>query len=101
MEPSSRPGGCDLAGADGANMVVGYGTTSPVRSQEHTGSEVRVAAQGPQAANVVGVIDQTDLFHVMARAIGVDSRPRRAEGASSPDLGGLASWIDRLYLIER
>ena len=32
----------------------------------------RVAAQGPQAANVLGVTDQTDLFHTLARAIGVE-----------------------------
>jgi alkaline phosphatase len=29
---------------------------------EHTGTEVRIAAMGPQAANVAGVTDQTDLF---------------------------------------
>ena len=30
-----------------------------------------MAAQGPQAANVVGVTDQTDLFATMARAVGL------------------------------
>ena len=35
------------------------------------GTQVRIAAQGPQAANVVGVTDQTDLFHTMARALGL------------------------------
>lgn len=58
--------------ADGANMTVNYGTNLHGRSQEHTGSQVRIAAQGPQAANVVGVTDQTDLFHAMARALGLD-----------------------------
>ena len=55
-------------------MMVTYGTAAGdprVVSQEHTGSQVRVAAQGPQAANVVGLIDQTDLFEIMARALGV------------------------------
>ena len=37
-----------------------------------TGAEVRIAAQGPQAANVVGVTNQTDLFHTMARALGLE-----------------------------
>jgi alkaline phosphatase len=57
---------------DGADLVVSYGTNLAGRSQEHTGSTVRVAAQGPQADGVVGTIDQTDLFHVMARAIGAE-----------------------------
>jgi alkaline phosphatase/streptomycin-6-phosphatase len=62
-----------LRTADGADLVVSYGTNLPGRSQEHTGATVRVAAQGPQAAGVVGTIDQTDLFHVMARALGAES----------------------------
>ena len=61
-----------LITADGAPMVVNYATNISGRSQNHTGTEVRVAAQGPQAANVVGVIDQTDLFHTMARALGLE-----------------------------
>lgn len=61
-----------LTTADGVNMIVNYATNLPGRSQEHTGSTVRVAAQGPQAANVLGRIDQTDLFHIMARAIGAE-----------------------------
>jgi alkaline phosphatase len=32
---------------------------------------VRYAAQGPQAANVVGITNQTDLFHTFARALGL------------------------------
>ena len=57
-------------------MQVTYGTAPTPRrarpSQEHTGSQLRVAAYGPQAANVVGLIDQTDLFDIMARALNVD-----------------------------
>ena len=34
-------------------------------SQQHTGSQVRVAGYGPGAANVVGLIDQTDLFFII------------------------------------
>ncbi|KOP27117.1 alkaline phosphatase [Hapalosiphon sp. MRB220] len=61
-----------LITADNAEMTVNYATNLPTRSQEHTGTQVRIAAQGPQAANVVGVIDQTDLFHIIARAIGAE-----------------------------
>jgi alkaline phosphatase len=54
-------------------MVVNYATNLDGRSQSHTGTQVRIAAQGPQAANVVGVTDQTDLFTTMARALGLSS----------------------------
>ncbi len=46
-----------------------YATNADHRSQDHTGTQVRIAAQGPQAANVVGVIDQTDFFRLMNRAL--------------------------------
>ena len=52
-----------------ALMAAAYGTNAYHRSQEHTGTQVRIAAQGPQASNVVGVIDQTDLFRLMLRAL--------------------------------
>jgi alkaline phosphatase len=45
---------------------------APGASQDDTGTEVRLAAAGPQAANVLGITDQTDLFHTMARALGVE-----------------------------
>jgi len=56
---------------EGQPMVVNYATNLDGGSQSHTGTEVRVAAQGPQAANVLGITNQTDLFHTMARALGV------------------------------
>jgi alkaline phosphatase len=58
--------------ADGQPMVVSYATNISGQSQDHTGTEVRIAAQGPQAANVTGITDQTDLFHTLARAIGAE-----------------------------
>ncbi len=60
-----------LTTKDGAPMYLNYATVAPGGSQQHTGSEVRIAAQGPQAANVVGVIDQTDEYHIMRRALGI------------------------------
>lgn len=54
-----------LTTADGTDMTVSYATSPVGASQEHTGTEVRVAAQGPRAANVVGVIDQTELYSII------------------------------------
>jgi alkaline phosphatase/streptomycin-6-phosphatase len=68
------PGGFQtLLTADGSPMVVSYATvaTAPSASQDHTGSEVRIAAQGPQAARVLGVTNQTDLFTTMRVALGL------------------------------
>ena len=53
-------------------MVIGYATNLPGRSQSHTGTQVRIAAQGPNAASVLGITDQTDLFRTMARALGLE-----------------------------
>jgi alkaline phosphatase/streptomycin-6-phosphatase len=54
---------------DQTPMTIAYGTNAYHRSMDHTGTQVRIAAMGPQAANVVGVTDQTDVFRVMLRAI--------------------------------
>lgn len=70
---ANHPGSVSiLTTADGANMYVSYATEPHGVSQDHTGSELRIAAQGPQAANVVGVTDQTELFHTFARAQGLE-----------------------------
>jgi alkaline phosphatase len=50
-------------------MTMAYGTNAYHRSMDHSGIEVRIAAMGPQAVNVVGITDQTDLFRLMLRAI--------------------------------
>src|SRR3712207_9169732 len=50
-----------LETADKAPMTLSYGTAAEGGSQEHTGTQVRIAGYGPQAANVVGLTDQTDL----------------------------------------
>ncbi len=56
--------------ADGDPMTFAYSTAPPnapgaSTSQSHTGTQIRVAGSGPQAANVTGTIDQTDLFATM------------------------------------
>jgi alkaline phosphatase/streptomycin-6-phosphatase len=55
---------------DHALMAIAYGTNGYHRSMEHTGTQVRIAAMGPQAANVTGLTNQTDLFRTMERALG-------------------------------
>ncbi len=60
-----------LRTADGADMTVSYATADITGSQQHTGTEVRIAAKGPQAANVLGITNQTDLFFTMSRALNV------------------------------
>jgi len=61
-----------LVTSEGAMLTVNYATNLPGRTQHHTGSQVRIAAQGPQAANMAGVTDQTDLFHTLSRALGAE-----------------------------
>ncbi len=57
-----------LTTKDGADMIVAYGTAPAGASQQHTGTQVRVAGYGPGAANLVGLIDQTDLHFLIRRS---------------------------------
>lgn len=66
-----------LKTADGAVVTVSYGTNLPGQMQDHTGTQVRIAAMGPQGANVVGLMDQTDLFGLLLRAL-TGSSPQAA-----------------------
>nr|WP_207133572.1 alkaline phosphatase [Klebsiella aerogenes] len=59
-----------LTTKDGAVMVMSYGN-SEEESMEHTGTQLRIAAYGPHAGNVVGLTDQTDLFYTMKDALGL------------------------------
>ncbi|MER5888701.1 alkaline phosphatase [Streptomyces sp. NPDC001941] len=56
---------------EGQQLKVNYSTNTPGQSQEHTGTEVRIAAQGPQAFRVLGVTNQTDLFTTIREALRV------------------------------
>jgi alkaline phosphatase len=71
---TSRPGALStlLTKGDSSLMTINYATRAHGESQDHTGTQVRIAAQGPQASSVVGVSNQTDLFHTLARALGVE-----------------------------
>ena len=53
-----------LETADGSPMSVGY-SSSTGTGQWHTGTSVPIMAKGPQAANVSGTMDQTDLYEVL------------------------------------
>jgi alkaline phosphatase len=59
-----------LTTADGAPMAINYGTSSG-SSQQHTGSQLRIAGYGPGAANIVGLTDQTDLYFTIRDALGL------------------------------
>ncbi|MGW1074325.1 alkaline phosphatase [Streptomyces sp. NPDC002537] len=54
---------------EGGQLKVNYSTNTPGKSQEHTGTQVRIAAQGPQAERVLGVTDQTQLFTTIRTAL--------------------------------
>jgi alkaline phosphatase len=62
----------DLLTKDGQKLRISYGTaggltrpSADTLSQQHTGAEVRIAAVGPQAASVNGVIDETDINGIL------------------------------------
>jgi len=69
---STSPGiSVALTTADDAPMAVNYATSPSGGSQQHTGTQVRVAGYGPGAANIVGLTDQTDLFFTIRDALGL------------------------------
>lgn len=61
-----------LTTKDGAPMTMAYGTATAGTSQMHTGTQVRIAAYGPGAANVTGLTDQTDLFFTVTDTLNLD-----------------------------
>jgi len=67
---STSPGlTANLLTNEGSPMTLNYGTSPAGGSQQHTGTQLRVAAYGPQAANFVGLTDQTDMFFTISRAL--------------------------------
>lgn len=91
-----------LRTADGTDMLVTYATNryrgdngEVIKGEEsedshtHTGTQVRLAAQGPLSERVLGKTDQTDLFYTMADAMGVGtSSPAAVSGGAMPETGG-------------
>ncbi|MGC2942049.1 MULTISPECIES: alkaline phosphatase [unclassified Brevibacterium] len=70
-----------LTTADGTEMTMHYGTAEPDGSQDHTGTQIRVAAYGPGAANFVGRTDQTDMNYTISEGLNLD---REAEEPGDP-----------------
>lgn len=58
---------------EGSPMTLSYGTAATGGSQQHTGSQLRIAGYGPQAANIEGLTDQTDLFFTISRALNLNT----------------------------
>ncbi|WP_031052266.1 alkaline phosphatase [Streptomyces sp. NRRL F-5702] len=61
---AARPAGLSatLITDEGAPMKVSYATHAGEEGQEHSGVQVRIAAEGPEAHRVLGTTDQTQLF---------------------------------------
>ena len=69
--PSFSPGRVAVLNTlEGGRMRVNYGTNVPI-AEEHTGTTVPVMASGRNSEEVGGVMRQTDVFGVMARAMGL------------------------------
>jgi alkaline phosphatase len=70
-EPATGASFATLKTVDNAPIRISYGTADTGAaaanggSQAHTGAEVPVWAAGPQAANVVGTLDETDIFSIL------------------------------------
>lgn len=55
---------------EGSTLIMNYATTrAEDGDQEHSGIPVPIRAQGPQAANLAGLHDQTEIFDVILRAL--------------------------------
>ncbi|GHF52271.1 alkaline phosphatase [Streptomyces mashuensis] len=78
----ARPAGrsTTLVTDEGGQMQVAYGSGAVDDVQEHTGTQVRVAARGPRAEEVRGVHANTALFGTLGRALGL----RPSIGATPP-----------------
>jgi len=65
--PNVTPRGlyATLQTVDGAPIRVSYATAQAAGSMNHTGVTVPVLANGPRAADVVGTLDQTELFPIL------------------------------------
>ena len=85
-----------LLTADGDPMVISYATAASnshddaLGGQNHTGAQLRIAAEGPGAENVVGQLDQTDLHYLIAGSLGLDTSATLSAGsfalADKPEL---------------
>lgn len=72
-----------LRTADGSDMTISYNTANSNdlagKGQGHTGAQLRVAASGPSAENVIGLTDQTDLHYTILNALGLSTESQPVE----------------------
>jgi len=79
-----RPGALStLITKEGSFMTISYATRMHMQSQDHTGTQVRIAAQGPGAQRVQGVTNQTDLFTTIREALGLKDAPKPATSGNT------------------
>jgi alkaline phosphatase len=79
-----RPGALStLITKEGSFMTISYATRMHMQSQDHTGTQVRIAAKGPNAHRVMGVTNQTDLFATITDALGLKTEPRPASNTAT------------------
>ena len=79
-----RPGALStLITKEGSFMTISYATRMHMQSQDHTGTQVRIAAQGPGAQRVQGVTNQTDLFTTIREALGLKDAPKPSTSGST------------------
>ena len=75
-DPNHATAYSTLVTDEGANMVLSYGSgpaiggpTGGAGFQTHAGTQVPIFAIGPGSKNLTGVINQTDVFDVMTKAL--------------------------------
>lgn len=64
-----------LVTREGALLSLAYATAAVGAWQTHTGTDVSLFAFGPGSERVPGRLDQTALFGLMAKSLGLDSEP--------------------------
>ncbi|KXF77123.1 alkaline phosphatase [Paramesorhizobium deserti] len=76
IDPDVRVPGLSqaLRTKDGAIMAISYATSDEPDHQNHTGTQLRVAAYGPGAANFTGLTDQTDMFYTIRDVLGIQDK---------------------------
>lgn len=62
---------------EGAPMTVAYATSFWTFAQQHTGAQLPIAALGPGAQRVTGLVDHGDVFALMVEALGLPPDPPR------------------------
>lgn len=71
----------DLTGVDTLAPDFRQPALVPLYSETHGGEDVAALASGPGANLVTGVIEQSEIFHVMARALGLTGAPAPVSSA--------------------